>query len=267
MQGSTYDDAVPDLNVSNDKAERVESDEVLAMLDLTSIGIHSVVRKNDDPATDMVVLVDKSTIALEDVNRLVPCFTPGTMIATPRGAVPVETLEVGDRVVTRDNGFQTIEWVGKKRLDHLLLKTLKALRPIRITAGALAENVPDRDMQVSPAHRMLIVSNVAQLYFGQSEVLVAAKDMCDIPGVDVAETPYVTYVHFLCENHELVLADGAWSESFQPNDFSLKGMDEDQREELFALFPELATPKGIKDYRAARPSLSRQEAALIFKKK
>lgn len=267
MRGFTIDGTDPDLNEAAVKTAPVDHEKVLPMPDLTGIGIQSVVRKNGDPMTDMAVLADASMIPLDEVHRLLPCFTPGTTIATPRGAVLVETLEVGDRVITRDNGFQTIEWVGKKRLDHLQLRTLNALRPIQIDAGALGENVPDRDMLVSPAHRILIVSKIAELYFGQSEVLIAAKDMCDIPGVHVAETPYVTYVHFLCGRHELVLSDGAWSESFQPNDYSIKGLDEDQRDELFGFFPELETKEGIKGYRAARPSLSKKEAALFFKKK
>ncbi len=234
---------------------------------LSSIGIQSIVRKPDDPDNAFAVLADKSTLPMSQIERLIPCFTPGTYIATPRGAVLVEDLKVGDRVVTRDNGLQSIKWVGKKRLDHVQLKTLVALRPILIEAGSLGENIPDRDMLVSPGHRMLIVSKIAQLYFGQSEVLVAAKDMCDIDGVGVAVVPYITYVHFLCDNHELVLADGAWSESFQPGDYSLKGMDEDQREELFELFPDIATKEGVKGYRAARASLTKREASLIFKKK
>jgi hypothetical protein len=111
---------------------------------------------------------------------------------------------------------------------------------------------------------MLIVSEIAQLYFNQSEVLVPAKHLLQIEGVEVAETAYVTYIHFMCENHEIVLSDGAWSESFQPGDFSLQGLDDDQREELFALFPQLTTAEGVKAYRAARPSLNKREAALLF---
>ena len=235
-------------------------------VDLLGIGIQSVVRKPDDPDNAFAVLADQSTLPMSQVDRLIPCFTPGTYIATPRGGVLVENLKVGDRVVTRDNGLQSIKWVGKKRLDHMQLKELTALRPILIEAGSLGKNIPDRDMLVSPAHRILIVLKVAQLYFGQTEVLVAAKDMCDIEGVCVTVVPYITYVHFLCDNHELVLADGAWSESFQPGDYSLKGMDEDQREELFELFPDLATKEGVKGYRAARASLTKRESSLIFKK-
>jgi hypothetical protein len=238
-----------------------------AATDLSGIGIQSIVEDPSDADAALAILNDQSTLPVSQTHRLIPCFTPGTYIATPRGGVLVEDLKIGDRVVTRDNGLQRIKWVGKKRLDHMQLKTLTTLRPVQINAGTLGDNIPDRDMRVSPAHRLLVVSQVAQLYFGQSEVLVAAKDMCDIDGIEVAEVPYITYVHFLCENHELVLADGAWSESFQPGDYSLKGVDEDQRNELFELFPDLATKEGVKAYRAARASLTKREASLIFKKK
>ncbi|PXW70377.1 Hint domain-containing protein [Loktanella sp. PT4BL] len=199
-----------------------------------------------------------------EIERVVPCFTPGTMIATPRGEVAVETLKAGDRILTRDNGIQTINWVGQKRLDFMELKKAPQLRPILIAAGALGDGMPERDMMVSPTHRVLITSHKAELYFGQSEILVPAKYMLAIDGVSVSDQPYVTYIHMMCENHEIVLADGAWSESFQPGDHTLKGFDEDQREELFTLFPELATEEGLAAYRAARRTLGKREAALLF---
>ena len=200
-----------------------------------------------------------------DLAQVVPCFTPGTMIATPRGEVAVETLKAGDRILTRDNGIQTIQWVGQKRLDFMELKQAPLLRPIRIAAGAMGDGMPERDMLVSPTHRMLIVSHHAELYFGQSEILVSAKHMLAMEGVSVSDQPYVTYIHMMCENHEIVLSDGAWSESFQPGDHTLKGFDADQREELFTLFPELATEEGLAAYRAARNTLNKREAALLFK--
>lgn len=253
---------LPDNSVSaSESGDRTVADAILK-----NLGIRSIQSDAADPDIGEVTLLDGSKMQLSQVERLIPCFTPGTAIATPRGGSAVENLKVGDRVITRDNGIQRIEWIGKKRLDHVELKALKGLRPIRISAGALGPNVPDRDMLVSPAHRMLVVSEVAQLHFGQSEVLVAAKDMCDIDGVGIADVAYVTYIHFLCSTHEIVLSDGAWSESFQPGDYSMKGLDDDQREELFALFPALSTKEGVKAYRAARATLQKTEAALIFRK-
>lgn len=239
----------------------------LALFGMANTGVRDVVVNTRDRDAGRVVFKDGTTMPFSKIDHLIPCFTPGTMIATPRGEVLVESLKVGDRVLTRDNGIKTINWVGSKRLDYIALKKIPELRPIMIKAGALGENVPDRDMLVSPMHRLLVVSHIAQLHFNQSEVLVPAKYLLAVDGVQLADSAYVTYVHFMCETHEIVLADGVWSESFQPGDYSLKGLDNDQREEVFALFPLLSTQEGVKAYRAARPTLNKQEAALIFKKK
>jgi Ca2+-binding RTX toxin-like protein len=52
------------------------------------------------------------TLTYSEIENIVPCFTPGTRIATPRGEVPVEELREGDRAITRDNGLQEVRWVG-----------------------------------------------------------------------------------------------------------------------------------------------------------
>ncbi len=235
------------------------------ILNLIGADVDFIQLDADAPGAGVVEFANGQKIAFSDIDRVVPCFTPGTAIATPKGEVAVEALKPGDRVLTRDNGIQTISWVGTKRLDFAQLKAAPQLRPIKIKAGALGDNMPERDMLVSPSHRMLIVSHQAELYFSQSEVLVAAQHMLAMDGVEVSEQPYITYIHIMCENHEIVLSDGAWSESFQPADITLKGFDSDQREELFALFPELETPDGIAAYRAARRTLGRREAKLLFK--
>ena len=234
------------------------------ILRLVDEGITDISTGADD-LPELITFADGMTLKFTDLERLIPCFTPATMIATPKGEVRADQLKVGDRVLTRDNGIQTLRWVGQKRLDHLQLKMLNDLRPITIRAGALGDNTPERDLTVSPTHRVLVVSEVARVYFDAAEHLVAARDLLQLDGVEVATTPYVTYVHFMCDRHEIVMSDGAWSESFQPGDFSIKGLDQAQRDELFTLFPELSTKEGVKKNRAARPTLQRNEASLIFK--
>lgn len=237
------------------------------------VDLHSLVGKDVDvirsdtgtPGADLVTFRDGHSIPFSEIDQIIPCFTPGTGIATPKGEVLVENLKIGDRVLTRDNGIQTINWVGSRQIDYRQLKAIPQFRPIAIKHGALGNGLPERDMLVSPGHRMLIVSEFAQLYFGQSEVLVAAKHMLGMKHVAISPQPYITYIHFMCDNHEIVLSDGTWSESYQPGDFSLKGFDEDQREELFTLFPELATKAGLAAYGAARRTLSKREAKLLFK--
>lgn len=226
--------------------------------------VASIVYDAGNPDAGTVTFVDGTTEAFSRTETSIPCFTPGTRIATPSGERPVEELQVGDRVHTRDNGIQTIVWAGQKTVSRASLAVAPQLRPVRIRAGALGNGLPERDMLVSPNHRMLIVSELAELYFEQSEVLVAARHLTTRAGINVVNVPGITYVHIMFANHEVVLADGAWSESFQPGDQTLAGVGEAQRQEIFALFPELDTDKGLQSYSAARRSLKRQEASLLF---
>ncbi|PHO05091.1 type I secretion protein [Rhodobacteraceae bacterium 4F10] len=202
------------------------------------------------------------TLTFSEIENVI-CFTPDTAILTPVGEVPVQNLRVGDKVVTRDNGLQTIRWVGKKRLSGHSLIGRPNLRPVMIRAGSLGPNLPERDMMVSPNHRMLLVGSQPQLMFDEREVLVAAKHMLHFNGVHQVETGGVEYVHFLCDNHEVVLANGAWSESFQPGEFSMGGMGLEQQREIFEIFPELRSQGGLNDYSAARLTLKRHEAELL----
>lgn len=88
------------------------------------------------------------------------------------------------------------------------------LRPIRICRGALGPDLPKADLIVSPQHRIPVRSKIAQKMFGTMEVLVAAKQLCQLDGADVVEElTEVTYVHFLFDDHQIVLANGAEAES------------------------------------------------------
>lgn len=189
-----------------------------------------------------------------------PCFTPGSLIATPKGEVAVENLRAGDAVVTRDNGVQPIRWIGKRTLDRAELATQLGLKPILIKAGALGAHLPRRDMVVSPKHRMLVGKAQLPNVTDQDEVLVTAQDLVDGRKVQTLDTLRVSYIHFMCDAHEVVMADGAWTESFQPNAAMLDSMAANMRAEILALFPALATQDGIAKYAAARATLKLESA-------
>ena len=194
-----------------------------------------------------------------------PCFTPGTAIATPRGERLVEELQVGDRIITRDNGIQEIRWIGHKEVTGKALVGSPHLKPIMIKAGALGNGLPERDMLVSPNHRLLVASERTQLYFEESEVLAAAKHLVGAAGIYELDVMATTYIHFMFDQHEVVLSNGAWTESFQPGDYSLKGIGNAQRNEIIELFPELKTQAGLDGYQAARKTLKKHEAQLLVK--
>jgi Ca2+-binding RTX toxin-like protein len=205
------------------------------------------------------------TLEFNEIENVIPCFTPGTVIATPKGERLVEDLEVGDRVITRDNGLQEIRWVGRRNLSGQELLSAPHLKPVLIRAGSLGRGLPERDMMVSPQHRLLINNERSALYFEEREVLAAAKHLTGIEGVDSVEASGVSYIHFMFDQHEVVLSNGSWTESFQPGEQTLDGMGEAQKSELFGLFPELQESEGVQAYESARRSLKKHEARLLVK--
>lgn len=248
-------------------------------LDLTGSGALRIDYDDTDPTFDPATGVGESgtvtfftdatqttvagTLSFAEIENVIPCFTPGTLIETPRGEVPVESLREGDRVITRDNGIQEIRWVGNRTLSRDELALNPSLKPILIKAGSLGQGLPERDMVVSPQHRLLIAGDRTQLYFDESEVLVAAKHLVNNGAIQTLETLRTTYIHFMFDRHEVVLSDGAWTESFQPGDQTLGAMGQEARDEIVALFPELATAEGVADYAAARRALKAHEAKLL----
>lgn len=202
-------------------------------------------------------------VTYSEIEQIIICFTPGTRIATPKGEVAVESLQAGDKVFTRDNGAQTLRWVGRRDLTPDEMRANDAFQPVLIRKGALGKGLPERDMLVSPQHRMLVNSDLAEVMFEEREVLVAAKHLTGLDGVIQVQTGAVSYLHLMFDQHEVVLADGAWSESFQPGDHSLRGIGGDQRAEVLTLFPELETLAGLDSYGSARVSLKRHEAQIL----
>jgi hypothetical protein len=144
------------------------------------------------------------------------CFAAGTRILTPEGPKPIETLARGDRVVTRDHGIQSIRWIGSTTLaDGALAARLEA-RPVRITAGALGPDMPERDLLVSRQHRILVSGWRAEVFFVATNegILMPVMSLIndDTIRVDRAEGG-VTYYHMAFGQHEIVYAEGVEAES------------------------------------------------------
>lgn len=198
-------------------------------------GLLNTVVTTQDPDPDATLVIDP-----DDINALV-CFAAGTSILTDRGDVLVENLKVGDNVTTKDNGNVPISWIGSRKVTSELLAAFPNFRPIRISAGALGEGLPIKDLMVSPQHRMLIRSKIAQKMFGSIEVLVAAKQLLQVDGIDIVDDmDSVEYFHFMCDRHEIVIANGAETESMFTGPQALKSVGQAARAEIFGLFPALA---------------------------
>jgi hypothetical protein len=191
------------------------------------------------------------------------CFTPGTHLRTATGSAAIETLRPGDRVLTRDDGPQEVLWTGRRRMSGARLYAMPALRPVRFRAGAMGIGRPDRDLLVSPRHRMLVRGPAARALFNTEEVLVAAADLVNghAVAIDTAARE-VTYVHVLLERHEVVWANGLATESFHPGAAALDTLDPADRFALEAILPEVAgDPMAYGDF--ARRCLTAAEAAIL----
>ncbi|MEO0664722.1 MAG: Hint domain-containing protein [Pseudomonadota bacterium] len=199
-----------------------------------------------------ITLTNGTIVTFTNIENII-CFTPGTEIATPFGPRRIEDLRRGDLVLTRDNGPQPIRWIGARTVP-----AAGDFAPVELLPSALEGATAP--LLVSPQHRMLFSGYRAELLFGESEVLVAAKHLVDGHAVRFAPRATVTYMHMMFDRHEVVLANGAATESFFAGDEGLGALTDASREELFAIFPELRSSHGAP---TARRALKAYEAALL----
>lgn len=202
-----------------------------------------------------LVITGAGRADLTSDNTGVVCFTQGTQITTVTGPKAVERLRIGDQVITADRGPQAVRWISRLRLGVRDLIARPHLSPILIRKNAIAPGRPDRDTRVSPQHRMLVPTGAACAAFDRAELLVAAIKL--VNGTTIVQerkAPGVTYVHFLCDRHEIVMSNGTWSESFHPGPNGIATLADPPRAELFDLFPQLAFPG------ANPPALARDQA-------
>ena len=171
--------------------------------------------------TDGTVLQDATFVSSTFVNTSTqipvgnlgpPCFTRGTLIATPEGPRLIEDLQPGDFVLTLDHGPQPLILISRA-----IFAATGRNAPVRIRKGALGN---DADLIVSQQHRMLIGDWRAELFFGEAEVLVAAKHLVNGDTIHLLPGGEVEYFHLLFEKHQIVWAEGIPSESYFPGHFA-----------------------------------------------
>ena len=185
----------------------------------------------------------------------VPCFVAGTLIATPDGERPAEHLQPGDMVLTQDDGPQPLRWSGTRTVP-----ATGEFAPIHIRANTFGKH---RDLLVSPLHRVLIRDNLAELLFGEAEVLIAARDLVNDRSVTRRTGGDVTYVHLLFDRHQVVFSEGLETESFLPGPQTKQSFEQEIVNEICALFPEIDPETGAGYSPAARRTLKRFEAGLL----
>lgn len=258
-------DVITDFDPATDRVHVSSAGAVTADDYLARIGA-------DTDDTAILRLDDGSTLRFEGVTpdeltadnfvreRPPKCFVAGTLIATPRGEVPVDSLRPGDLVLTLDHGAQPILWIGRRRM-HFGRKA-HPHRPVRIAAGAMGPGLPRTDLLVSPQHRLLVTGPAARRF--ATGALAKAKGLCGRPGIAQDTTcTAADYLQFLLPRHGLVVANGLPAETFLPRAYGLASLEDEDRLSLLAQVPALADDPANGYGPPARPLLSMQQLATL----
>ena len=195
-------------------------------------------------------------------NVSVTCFANGTLIDTATGLQAVETLTAGAALRTIDGRFKPLRLILSRAIAPHEMGDDR-LCPVRILAGALGCGLPKRDLLVSRQHRVLVTSIIAQRMFGRAQVLVPAIRLTALPGIFLDKAvASLTYYHLVLQDHDVIFAEGAPTETFFPGPAAIAALPPKARAELALLFPQLRAPDTIAmpAYRLRRPG---QERALI----
>ena len=136
------------------------------------------------------------------------CYCRGTRILTSYGERPIETLAIGDIVITEGGAAEPIRWIGRRTFAGRFLAGRKHLMPILFRAGSLGGGLPRRDLRVSPNHAMLLDGLLAPAIALANHTTIMQDRDCR----------QVDYIHLELDRHDAILAEGAASETFLDDD-------------------------------------------------
>jgi hypothetical protein len=149
-------------------------------------------------------ITSTETVTINTDQSFSICFMAGTSIATPTGPVAIEKLAIGDLVSTHSGRAVPVRWIGVQTISRPHANPTRVL-PVRISAGALGEKLPRRDLLVSPGHALLIEG-----------VLVQAGALVNHTTItrEIGVTDSFCYYHVETDDHSLILAEGVPAETF-----------------------------------------------------
>jgi hypothetical protein len=143
----------------------------------------------------------------EDVpTSFLVCFAAGTLIATGEGETPVESLSIGDMVLTEEGTLVPVKWIGKQSVKTGLSCPAR-MQPVRICSGALGEALPHTDLTVTADHGMVLGGLVIN-----ASALVNGTSIHWVPEAELPEDMVVYHVE--TDAHRVIRANGALTETF-----------------------------------------------------
>ena len=194
----------------------------------------------------------------------VTCLTTGAAVQTKNGLVNVEDLIDGMQILNYEGEYRTLRKVFSRNICEADLKENQKLLPVRICAGAIGNGLPTKDLIVSRQHRMLVSSPIVKRMFDETNVLVASVRLTSLPGIFVdTSIKDIQYFHLLFDDHEVIFADGAATESLFLGVEAIKSLPIQNKEELRAIFPDLMRPLESHSSKYCIPSNQRQRQLVM----
>ncbi len=207
------------FDAGTDQVEIIDGGQVTAFLQLAGAYSNAYFGQQSDGLEGTELTLTEGT----------PCYCRGTRILTDAGEIPVEDLRIGDRLITKSGESRALRWIGRRSYAGRFATANRDVLPVVFRAGCLPGGVPTRDLAVSPLHAMYLEG-----------VLVPAA--CLINGstiLQVERVDQVEYFHLELASHDVIIAEGALSETY---------LDDDNRNmfhnaaEFHALYPD-ASPQ------------------------
>ncbi|NKB28288.1 MAG: hypothetical protein GKR99_12325 [Rhodobacteraceae bacterium] len=185
-----------------------------------------------------------------------------TLVETDKGARPARELKPGDLVQTLDNGLQPLVWTSMRASPAT--QPGDDATPVRIVGNALGNDRPTRPVVVAPDQKLLIDCPQCEALLGHRRILVAARNLLHLDGVDRALVADQPMVHLMRAAREVLNIGGIWVDSFSPIDPQLNGLCDDQRRDLLATCPRLQFAAGQAAFVMSLPTLNASEAATLL---
>ncbi len=133
----------------------------------------------------------------------IACFAEGSRIETETGLVAVESLRAGGQVVTADGVREPIVWIGQRAVNCERHPRPETVWPVRVSAGAFGQNVPVRDLYLSPDHAVFV-----------NNVLIPVRLLINGTSIARVKQDRVRYFHVELPRHAVILAEGLTVESY-----------------------------------------------------
>lgn len=155
------------------------------------------------PQSHIAVARHPPLVPKAPVRWTLPGFAGMTRIACSFADVHAAALRKRDLVRTRHGEFLPITWLKRFQLDHDFLSRHPDAQPVMIRAHALAPNLPDTDILVSPGQMLAPI-------LGRLARPTRAGDLLDHPGIFRQPETGLSYTVFHLGEPAEVRVAGLW---------------------------------------------------------